>query len=502
MAAAPAPSTGLIRYGTPAARWILLGTILGSGMALLDGTVVNVALPTIGRDFNAPLADLQWTVNAYTLTLAGFLLLGGSLGDHFGRRRLFVIGVVWFAAGSLLCGLAPSTGALIAARAFQGIGAALLTPASLAIIEATFEPDGRGAAIGAWSGLGGVAAAIGPFVGGWLVSAVSWRLVFFINLPLAVLTAWVAIRHIPETRNEQMRTLRLDIAGAALAALGLAGVTYALTEAQGGTSGSAAVALAAVVGVAALAGFVVRERKTDHPLIPLGLFSSLQFTAANAVTFLVYAALGAALFLIPIELQQVLGYTPTRAGLALVPQTLVMLVLSSRAGALAERVGPRLPMTVGPLVAGLGLIMLVRVGPDSSYAADILPAVLVFGLGLAITVAPLTSAVLAAGSEENAGVSSAVNNDVARVAGLIAVAVVPLVAGLSGDSYRHPAAFNHGFHVGVVLCGALCIAGGLLAYATIRRAARPAVRAEPASYCAIGAPPLLRGDTAVAADRA
>lgn len=494
--AAPAP---LIRYGSTAGRWVLLATVLGSGMALLDGTVVNIALPTIGRDFGVGLSSLQWIVNAYALTLAGFLLLGGSLADHYGRRRMFVLGVLWFALGSLLCGIAPSAAVLIAARAFQGIGAALLTPGSLAIIEASFEPEGRGSAVGAWSGFGAVAAAIGPLLGGWLVTSLSWRLIFFINLPVAAIVALVAARHVPETRDPRVGELRLDLPAAALAALGLAGVTYAVTEAQGGRFGSAIVVTAGIIGVLALGGFVVRERLTDHPMVPLDLFSSLQFSGANLVTFLVYGALSAALFLLPLELQQAAGYSALGAGVALIPMTLIMLALSARVGRVAGRIGPRLPMTVGPLVAAIGLLLLVRVGIGASYAADVLPAVAVFGLGLTVTVAPLTSAVLAAGGDEHAGVSSAVNNDVARGAGLLAVAVVPLAAGLSTASYRHPASLTSGFHTACILCGGLSIAAGALAWATIRRQSGPVDEAVGATSCALGAPPLRRGDTPVGA---
>jgi len=487
-------SRPFIRYGSSAGRWVLLATVLGSGMALLDGTAVNIALPTIGRHFNVGLSSLQWVVNAYTLTLAGFLLLGGALADHFGRRRMFLLGVVWFAAGSLLCGVAPSAVVLIAARAFQGIGAALLTPGSLAIIEASFAPESRGSAVGAWSGLGGVATAIGPLLGGWLVTSLSWRLIFFVNLPVAAIAAAVAARHVPETRDPRVRELALDLPGAGLAALGLAGVVFAVTEAQGGSVGSGAVVVAGIAGLLTLAGFVVRERLTDHPLVPLELFSSPQFSAANLVTFIVYGALAAALFLLPLELQEAAGYSALGAGVALIPMTLIMLTLSARVGRLAGRTGPRLPMTLGPLITAAGFLLLVRVGIDASYIADVFPAVACLGLGMAVTVAPLTSAVLAAGGEAHAGVSSAVNNDVARIAGLLAVAVVPLAAGISTFSYHHPAALTSGFHTAVVFSGSLCLAAGALSWATIRRTTGPADEAAGASNCALGAPPLRRGE--------
>ena len=331
-------------------------------MAFLDATVVNVALPTIGEDLNAGISSLQWVVNAYTLTLSGFLLLGGSLGDHYGRRRVFVLGVVWFAAASLLCGLAPTDEALIAARALQGVGGALLTPGSLAIIEASFRREDRAPAIGAWSGLGGVTAAIGPFLGGWLVQAATWRLIFLINLPLAVVVVWVSVRQVPESRDPGA-TGRLDWAGAGLAALGLAGVVYALTDGPGQGWTSPRILGAGLVGVAALVGFLLWERYTPAPMLPLDIFASRQFSAANAVTFVVYGALGGSLFLLPIQLQRVVGYSPLASGVALVPITVLMLLLSARAGRLASRIGPRLPMTLGPLGVAAGLALFTRVGP-------------------------------------------------------------------------------------------------------------------------------------------
>jgi EmrB/QacA subfamily drug resistance transporter len=467
---------------------VLLATVLGSGMAGLDATVVNIALPRIGKDLGTGLTGLQWTVNAYTLTLAGFLLLGGSLGDRSGRRRVFVIGVVWFATASALCALAPNGGALIGARALQGVGGALLTPGSLAIIEASFRPEDRSPAIGAWSGLGGVAMAIGPFLGGWLVEAVSWRLIFLINVPLAAVVVWVAVRHVPESRDPNA-TGPLDLAGTALAALGLAGVVYALTEAGKGW-GAPTVVVTGTGGVVALVAFVLRERATPNPLLPLEIFRSRQFTAANLVTFVVYAALGGSLFLLPIQLQRVVGFSPLKAGTAVIPITIVMLLLSARAGRLAQRIGPRVPMSVGPIVAGVGLALLVRVSAGSGYVGDVLPAVLVFALGLSLTVAPLTATVLAAASEEHAGVASAVNNDVARVAGLVAVAALPILAGISTKTYADPAAFSDGFHRAVSITATLCALGGVLAYATIRRPGPVASREEPTSHCALDATPL------------
>jgi EmrB/QacA subfamily drug resistance transporter len=484
--------TGL-SYKSAAGRWVLVATVLGSGMAMLDGTVVNIALPRIGKDLGAGLSGLQWTINAYTLTLAGFLLLGGSLGDRYGRRKMFLTGVVWFAGASLLCAVAPTSNALIAARALQGIGGALLTPGSLAIIEASFRPDDRGAAIGAWSGLGGVAVAIGPFLGGWLVEAVSWRLIFLINLPLAVAVVLISTRHVPESKDPGMAP-GLDIPGALLAALGLAGVIYALIEAGDKGWTAPVVVVAGVGGLVALAAFVVVEARSPHPMLPLAIFRSRQFTAANLVTFVVYAALSGSLFLLPIELQEVVGFSPLKAGTALVPLTIVMLLLSARAGRLAQRIGPRLPMTLGPIVAGGGLALLTRVGAGSSYFGDVFPGVTVFALGLSLTVAPLTTTVLAAASEKHAGVASAVNNDVARVAGLLAVAALPIVVGLTASAYRNPTELSSDFHSAMLVTAGMCAAGGLLAWATIRN---PQVKepeeVEPVSHlrhCALDATPL------------
>ena len=469
---------------------MLLATVLGSGIAFLDATVVNVALPSIGEDLDADLSGLQWTVNAYALTLAGLLLIGGSLGDHFGRRRVFVIGVAWFAIASLLCAIAPTIEALTAARAVQGVGAALLTPGSLALIEASFHPDDRGAAIGAWSGLAGVSTAFGPFLGGWLVEAASWRLIFLINLPLAAVVIWAA-RFVPESSDPGVRGQRLDLAGAILTALGLAGVTYALTEGAGaGWTDPAPLALG-IVGVVCLAGFVAVEARGSHPMVPLDMFSSRLFSAANAMTFIVYAALAGALFLLPIQLQQVAGYAPIQAGSALIPMTLVMLLISARAGRLAQRIGPRLPMGIGPIIAGAGLALLLRIGGGASYVADVLPAVLVFGLGMAITVAPLNMAVLGAAGPARAGVASAVNNAVARIAGLLAVAIIPVAAGISGNDYLVPAAFDDGFRTGMAICAALCALGGVFALVTIRRAdgAARGQGAEARIHCCISGPP-------------
>lgn len=445
-------------------RGVLAATILGSGMAMLDGTVVNVALPRIGRDLDAGLTALQWTVNAYTLTLAGLLLLGGSLGDRLGRRRVYVLGVLWFTVASVGCALAPTAGLLIAMRALQGVGAALLTPGSLAILESVFRREDRAAAVGAWSGLGGVATAIGPVLGGVLVGVApwGWRLVFLINIPMAVAVVFLAGRFVPETKDDEA-TGRLDVVGAALAAAGLGLTVYALTE---GPHRHWPVGLVGclVAGVFVLAAFLVVEARGAHPMMPLSLFRSHQFSAANAVTFVVYAALSGAFFLIPVQLQRVSGYSPVEAGSALLPVTFVMLLLSARMGRVATRIGPRIPMTIGPVVAGSGLALLVRVGADASYVADVLPAVFVFALGLSATVAPLTATALASAPARQVGVASAVNNDVARAAGLLAVAVLPGLAGITPAAYRVPAELSAGFHHAMLVSAGLCALGGVLSF--------------------------------------
>ena len=478
---------GLV-FGAARGRWVLLATVLGSGLAFIDATVVNVALPRIGESLDAGISGLQWTINAYTLTLAALILLGGSLGDRFGRRRLFVIGVAWFAVASLACGLAPNVETLVLARAVQGIGGALLTPGSLAILQASFRPQDRARAIGAWSGLGGIAGAAGPFVGGWLVENVGWRWVFLINLPLAVVVVAVTARHVPESRDRDAAST-LDVAGAAAGAVGLGALTYGLIAWQEEGLGSGAVLGGLGVGVAGLVAFVLRERTARAPMLPLGIFSSRLFSSTNAVTFAVYGALSGVFLFLVLALQVVAGFSPLAAGSALLPVTVLLLLLSSRVGALATRIGPRLPMTVGPALAGVAVLLMARFDEDTDYLGDVMPVATVFGLGLALTVAPLTSTVLAAAPDRHAGLASGVNNAVARVAGLLAVAALPLVSGLDGAAYADPERLLPAYRTAMLVCAVLLLSGAALALATVRspRAAEP----EPHHFhCAIDGPAL------------
>jgi EmrB/QacA subfamily drug resistance transporter len=470
---------GGIRFGTPRGRWVIAATVLGSGIAFLDSTVVNVALPAIGRDLHTDVAGLQWTVDAYLVTLTALLLLGGSLGDRLGRKRVFVVGLVAFTVASVVCAFAPNAPFLAFARAFQGAGGALLVPGSLAILAAVFHDADRGRAIGAWSGLSGVASALGPFVGGWFVDAVSWRLVFLINVPLAAIAIFVTLKHVPETRAAT--EVPLDAAGAVLASVGLAATCWALIEGAGGFD--APQFIAATIGVAAIVAFLVVETRSSHPMLPLGLFRSRQFTGANITTLAVYGALGGALFLIVLELQLKLGYSALEAGASLLPVTVLMLLLSARMGALAQRIGPRLPMTVGPMVVALGMLLLARVQPGSSYLTTVFPGAVVFGLGLSMTVAPLTATVLAAVDEDELGVASGVNNAAARLASLLAVAVLPSVVHL--DTTLPAGVFTDRVGVALRICAGLCALGGVVAYATVRTATpvRPTVQPSLLQPC-------------------
>jgi len=450
---------GHIELKSAQGRWILAATVLGSGMAMLDGTVVNVALPFLGTELKAGMAGLQWTVNAYTLTLAGLILLGGSLGDRFGRRKVFLIGTVWFALASALCGAAQNIELLIAARALQGVGGALLTPGSLAIIQASFHRGDRPRAIGVWSGLGGVASAVGPLLGGTMVQTIGWRWAFLINLPFAALVVLVTAKHVPESRDELM-TGRFDVLGALLAALSLAGVTYGLIE-----FGAPAPLIAGVVlGVAFV---VLQVRRSPDALVPVAMFRDRVFTAVNVVTLIMYGAMGVAFFLLAVQLQVVSGFSPVAAASALLPATVLMMLLSARAGELAKRVGPRWPMTGGILLVGAGLLWMSTIGPDASYLLLVLPSATVFGLGLSAVVAPLTATVLASAEDRYAGTASGVNNAVARTGGLLAVAAVPPVVGLVGDAFQNAPVFDAGFRMAMLISAALMGVAALITAVTV-----------------------------------
>jgi EmrB/QacA subfamily drug resistance transporter len=445
----------------------LVVTALGSGLVLLEGTVVHVALPAVQRSLDASLGGLQWTVNAFALTLAGLILLGGGLGDRFGRRRVYLIGVALFAVASVLCGAAPSIEWLIMARALQGVGGALVVPGSLALIQSSFHPDDRPRAIGLWAGLSGTAGAAGPLLGGGLVDTAGWRWVFLINVPIAAVIAALLVRHVPESRAERPAE-RFDVAGALLAAVGLGGVTYALIRA-GGIGW-----LAAAVGLLALVGFVRVERRARAPILPLGLFASRQFSAANLASFLLYGALAGLFFLLPIQLQITAGYTPLAAGLSVLPLTVLTLALSGRAGALTARIGPHLPLAAGSLACAVALLLAVRIGPQASYLADVLPVVVLTGVGVPLITPPITATVLSAVPDTRAGIASAVNNGVARAAGLVVVAALPLLAGLPPDAADNPAALDSGFDTAMLICAGLYLAGGLVVWFGVPRLAAAA----------------------------
>ena len=459
-----------MRYASRSGRWVVAATVLGSGVAFLDSTVVNVALPSIARDLHSGLSDLQWISDAYLLTLGALIILGGALGDRYGRRRVFVFGLVSFTAASMVCGLAPNTLILILARGLQGIGGALLVPGSLAIISACFVPGDRARAVGLWSGMSGVVTAGGPFIGGWLVDSVSWRAIFFINVPVAALAVWIAVRHVPETRDTSA-TGHPDYVGAVTISLGLAGLVYLLID--GPANGwPVMTVVAGAAGASLLLAFPFLERRTRAPMVPLRIFSSRQFTGANLTTFAVYAALSATLFLLVLHLQQDLHYSALQAGLATIPVSVFLSLLSAQAGALAQRIGPRLPMTLGPVVAAVGVLLFAGVRPGDSYWVSVLPGVVVFGMGLTLLVAPLTAAVMAAVDAHNLGVGSAINNATARIGGLIAVAVVPALAGLTAaSSHLAGVSLNDGFTSAMRISAGMLVAGAGIAALTIRRIA-------------------------------
>ena len=469
-----------------AGRLALGATVAASGMAMLDATVVNVALPHIADEFDAGVTSLQWVLTGYLLSLASLILLAGALGDRLGRRRVFLMGTAWFAVASLLCGLAPNAGALVAARILQGVGGALLTPGSLAILQSSFRPEDRAPAVGAWSGLGGVAGAIGPFVGGGLVDGPGWRWAFLLNVPVAAAVILCARAAVPETRDVDAGG-RLDTRGAVYATAGLAAGTWALTEAGTRGWGDGVVRATAVVGVVALTTFVLHVRRAPSPLVPPALFRDRTFTVVNIGTVFLYAALGLSFFLVAFELQVAAGWSALRAGVALLPTTVLMLVLSARSGALAQRIGPRLQLTVGPLVAAAGLALLAGIDEEPNWATDVLPGALVFGVGLVTFVAPLTATVLAAADPAHVNLASGVNNAIARAASLAGIAVVPAAAGLA--TATGVAAITDSYRTAMLVAAGLAAAAGLIMAMGLAPQGR-SQRTAREVHCPVDGPPL------------
>lgn len=451
----------------------LVATILGSTVVFLDSTVVNVALPAISEDLDAGLSGQQWVVEAYMLTMVSLLLVGGSLGDQFGRQRIFVIGLIAFGLTSALCAIAPTVEFLVAARALQGVAGALLVPGSLAIVAATFEGAARGKAVGTWTAWTGIATVVGPAGGGALIGLTSWRAIFWINLPLIAATVALTLHSVQESRDPDAFR-GIDWGGIALSAVGLGGPVFALIEQPDHGWGDPLVWVPLVVGVASFVFFVLHEARTRHPMMDLGLFRIRNFAVANLTTLSAYAGLIGGLFFVGLFLQQVSGYSPLEAGLATTPISVLLFVLSPRFGRIASGTGPRLPMSAGPIVGGIGLLLMMRVDSGGDYVTDVLPAVLVFGLGLSATVAPLTATVLDSVEERHVGIASGINNGVSRVAGLLAIAILGAVisarfAAIAGDVTGGPltsqaaAASTSAFHLGVLIAGLLMIAGGIVA---------------------------------------
>ncbi|MFQ6399184.1 MFS transporter [Nocardia sp. KC 131] len=441
------------RLRSSAGRWIVAATVLGSAVVSLDATVVTIAAPRIGSDLGTDMVGLQWVASGYTLALASLILVGGALGDRFGRRTVFVWGCVGFAVSSAWCGVASDIPMLVAARVAQGIAGALITPGSLALISASIDPRDQGAAIGIWSGLGGVAGAVGPVAGGWLVELAGWRSVFLINVPLAVAVAVIAARRVPESRDPHAPQ-RLDVLGTAAVVAGLGMLTYGFIAARTWME---------LVGVALLVVFVIVQARSRYPLVPPTLFGSRVFTVVNLVTFPVYAALGCVLFLLLLQLQVAAGYSPLAAGMATVPITAIMLLSSTWVGQWAQRHGARAPIAIGLLLAAAGSGLLARIGTHGSYSTAVLPGVVLFGMGMAVFVAPLTESVFAAAPTEEAGVASGVNNAIARIAQLLAVAAVPGFVGISHAPLTDTVAFSAGYRAAMWICVGLFVAGAALA---------------------------------------
>ncbi len=475
----PSGPRGLLPYRSAQGRWVVTAMILGSSVAGIDSTVVAVALPAIGRSLHASFQALQWTVTGYTLTLASLILLAGSLSDRWGRRRVFLVGLGWFTVASVLCAVAPSTGWLIAARAVQGIGGALMTPASLAIIEATFQPGDRTRAIGTWAGFSGVSSAIAPFLGGWLLESGSWRWIFLINVPVAAVVAWTTQRHVPESRGTSSSG-RVDWPGALACVAALASTTYAIIVLPGGGVSSPKFAAAAVLAVGSWAAFAVIEWRGSDPMLPPAIFRPAQFRAANAVTFVVNGALGGFAFVFIPALEIVAGFSPVEAGSALVPVTVVTLLLSGTSGRLAQRIGPRPQIVAGCLLCTVAATLAVRVGPHASYWTVVLPVAVLFGLGLASLLPPLTASAMNSAPDSLAGLASGVNNAVARVVGLFWIAALPPITGLTGAAYTDPARFQLSFAEISWICAAAFACAAVLAAIFITGPGRPAPEQRPA----------------------
>ncbi len=449
-------------------RLTLIAAILGSGVAQIDGTVVNVALPAISRELGGGLSVQQWISNGYLLTLGSLILIGGSLGDIFGERRVFALGVGAFGVCSVICAAAPTAGVLLGARILQGVAGALLVPSSLAVIIAAFPPRQRGAAIGAWTAWGAISQVIGPLFGGLIVDNASWRWIFLINVPLAAGTVALILVAVParalvHAGDAGPGHRSIDISGAILCVLGLGGVVFALIEQPHEGWGSPIILLPLAAGLALFSAFLIHERRTPEPMLDLALFSNRNFSVGNLETVTMYAGLGGLIFFLQIFLQQVAGYTALDSGLSTIPLTVIMFLLSRRFGALAERFGPRFFMGAGPLVAAAGIALLLRTGLHTSYLTVMLPALICFSLGLAMTVAPLTATVLAAADDQNAGIASAINNAVARVASLVAVSVLGLIAAgsLKADAFSRNAGSVRAFHHAALVCALLVAAGGV-----------------------------------------
>lgn len=465
-------------------RWILAAAVLGSGGVFLESTVVNVALPALARDLGLGMDGVQWVVNGYLLTLSALMLLGGALGDVHPRARVFALGAFAFGAATLAAGLAPSLPLLVAARVAQGTAGALLVPNSLALLEERFEGAERGAAIGKWAAWSAVSTAAGPFAGGWLVDTLSWRWVFGAVAPFAFAAGWMALRRVPAVPRSGPRR-PVDYPGAALVTVALGTLVATLVAAPKLGVGDARILAGGAVGIAALAGFVAREARCASPLLPLRLFRSRQFSAVNVATLLVYAALGAFFLLLVLVLQNALGYSAFRSGLAILPLNAVMLLVSPRAGQLAGKIGPRAPMTAGALVAGAGLLLLGRLDPGAGYLRGVLPGLLVFALGLSTLVAPLTAAVLGAVPDEFGGVASAVNNSVSRVAGLLATAALPALLGAAASETLAGAPLLEGFRRVMMVVAGLCAAGAATTFLFVRggAAVEPVPHPAPAQGC-------------------